>query len=418
MAICGWGSISCDQNEIGTYLIENGYAALFPRMWSALQKFTVKGNWKSQGFKNLTDMLKGYKYATNISVDFGRELVKVGAIPLLLSAFEKLDHNDKHAYELINPILGNLHNIIRVNNSHRPYYRKENAVTILERFLDSSNIELKMFSLLILAYIVEEDDNKHLGDKGVIEFLVNLLKAAVSTKSHVACRSRGLSSLGVYSAMEILDGLNHLAVNDDNKVAIDKIKGIPIITRMLQEEFTVEEQRLAAEALWNLAFIEPIRQNIVEKGVIPALEKLQNSENPDLRQACVSALWQIKSGDQTTSVPNQPPKYEDAVSQGAQSQQQTPRIMISYQWDSQERVMQIRDKLTAAGYEVWMDVTNMKGDILHAMAQGVENSVAILMCMSEKYKESRSCRSEATYAYKLGKTIVPLLLEPGYQPDG
>ena len=26
--------------------------------------------------------------------------------------------------------------------------------------------------------------------------------------------------------------------------------------------------------------------------------------------------------------------------------------------------------------------------------------------------------TEATYAYKLGKSIVPLLLEAGYQPDG
>ncbi|XP_072051274.1 uncharacterized protein [Amphiura filiformis] len=411
--VAGCGFIACDLNKVGTYLIEIGYVALFPKMWSALQEYVVKEKLKSQGCENLIDMLNGYMGVSDISVDFGEELVKVDAISLLFSALKNLDHNDKRAYELINPILGNLQNIIRLNNSHRPYYRKENAVTILERFLDSSNMVLKTDSLLILAYIVEEDDNKHLGDKGVIDFLVDILRAAVNTKSHTAAISSG-----AYSAMEILDGLNHLAVNDDNKVAIDKAKGIPVIAQMLLKGFTLEEQQLAAEALWNLAFVESIRQNILKKGVgVPALEKLQNSENPDLHQACVSALWQIKLGG-LANMPKQPPTYREAVSQEAQSQQQTPRIMISYQWDSQDRVLQIRDKLSAAGYEVWMDVTNMKGDILHAMAQGVENSTAILMCMSEKYKESRSCRSEATYAYKLGKTIVPLLLEPGYQPDG
>ena len=33
--------------------------------------------------------------------------------------------------------------------------------------------------------------------------------------------------------------------------------------------------------------------------------------------------------------------------------------MVSYQWDSQPRAIQIRDKLLEAGYQVWMDITNM-----------------------------------------------------------
>ncbi|XP_072020743.1 uncharacterized protein [Amphiura filiformis] len=93
-------------------------------------------------------------------------------------------------------------------------------------------------------------------------------------------------------------------------------------------------------------------------------------------------------------------------------------VMISYQWDSQERAVYIRDKLREHGYKVWFDLDDMKGDIVDAMADAVQNSAVVLMCMSERYKESSNCRSEAQYAHKLKRPIIPLLMEEGYDPDG
>lgn len=34
-------------------------------------------------------------------------------------------------------------------------------------------------------------------------------------------------------------------------------------------------------------------------------------------------------------------------------------IMISYQWDSQATMVQVKDRLRQAGYKVWMDVEHM-----------------------------------------------------------
>ena len=34
-------------------------------------------------------------------------------------------------------------------------------------------------------------------------------------------------------------------------------------------------------------------------------------------------------------------------------------IMISYQWATKPMMLRVRDKLTQAGYKVWMDVDNM-----------------------------------------------------------
>ena len=34
-------------------------------------------------------------------------------------------------------------------------------------------------------------------------------------------------------------------------------------------------------------------------------------------------------------------------------------VMISYQWDAQERMLKLRDELKRDGYNVWMDVEKM-----------------------------------------------------------
>ena len=55
---------------------------------------------------------------------------------------------------------------------------------------------------------------------------------------------------------------------------------------------------------------------------------------------------------------------------------------------------------------------------LEAMAKAVENAAVILVCVSERYKESPNCRSEAEYAYQLKKDIIPLKMQRNYTADG
>ncbi|XP_072016146.1 uncharacterized protein [Amphiura filiformis] len=92
-------------------------------------------------------------------------------------------------------------------------------------------------------------------------------------------------------------------------------------------------------------------------------------------------------------------------------------IMISYQWDSQKTMLKLRDKLRKKGYNVWMDVDKMGGDILSCMAKAVENAEVLLICVSEKYQMSESCKAEAQYAFKKGKLIVPLMFQSDFEPS-
>ena len=69
------------------------------------------------------------------------------------------------------------------------------------------------------------------------------------------------------------------------------------------------------------------------------------------------------------------------------------RIMISYQWDTQETMLQVKTELESQGLQVWMDVEQMKGSILETMARAIEKSSLILIAMSRKYQNSPNCRS-------------------------
>ena len=85
---------------------------------------------------------------------------------------------------------------------------------------------------------------------------------------------------------------------------------------------------------------------------------LKNSENAAIRDACTGALWEIYDSKVPLGVHNE--KSERSLSSSTTSiNSDTPHIMISYQWDCQERMIEIRDLLQKAGFNVWMDIDKM-----------------------------------------------------------
>lgn len=90
-------------------------------------------------------------------------------------------------------------------------------------------------------------------------------------------------------------------------------------------------------------------------------------------------------------------------------------IMISYNSASRPLCLQIKSKLEEAGYKVWIDVNDIHGSSLDSMACAVEDARTVLICITEKYRQSLNCQAEAQYAFKMNKHIVPLIMEKGYE---
>ncbi|CAF2680200.1 unnamed protein product [Rotaria sp. Silwood2] len=98
------------------------------------------------------------------------------------------------------------------------------------------------------------------------------------------------------------------------------------------------------------------------------------------------------------------------------TRQQKRHIMISYNRSSIKICRKIYHRLVEKNYKVWMDLEHMFDDILVAMAQAIENSYIVLLCINQQYYESDYCRLEAEYAAENRIKFIPCLMENEFRP--
>ncbi|XP_054722368.1 uncharacterized protein LOC129232152 [Uloborus diversus] len=92
----------------------------------------------------------------------------------------------------------------------------------------------------------------------------------------------------------------------------------------------------------------------------------------------------------------------------------SPPVFISYQWESQLAVLDLRRRLELAGYPCWMDVGHiMGGDALYGkIYEGINKAKVVLCFLTPRYVLSPLCTREMSLADILRKPIVPVMLEP------
>ncbi|CAF0806613.1 unnamed protein product [Didymodactylos carnosus] len=93
-------------------------------------------------------------------------------------------------------------------------------------------------------------------------------------------------------------------------------------------------------------------------------------------------------------------------------------IMMSYSHSDKELCYKIHERLLMDKFHVWIDLENMFGSTMSAMASAIENSEFVLVCMSDFYKQSSYCQVEAEYAFKRQRNLIPLIMREKYRPDG
>ena len=343
---------------------------------------------------NITDLHDGFCSASG----------QAGVVPMCLENIVRLDRenynwqsgdDESEPLQLIVSCLGILHNISRRLRDRDLFGDSE--ITLLY-FAKVKNTQVAPLALLCLAYLVNEDTN-HLisADENLLCFIITLLNEAYQSENR---RWNG------YSTTELAEGLSHLAINDNNKKILGQNGAIRVLTAILKTSNDDEETASGARALWMLAFDDTNKDVIrQQEGALDSLRALHHSTNPEVQKAAAGALWEIEG----KKARNNADKTEGTTGN---------HVMISYQWDAQEVLVKVKNKLQASGYRVWMDLERMGGSTLEAMAKAVENAAVILVCVSERYKESPNCRSEAEYAYQLKKDIIPLKMQRNYTADG
>ena len=251
-------------------------------------------------------------------------------------------------------------------------------------------------ALLSLAYVVDEESNHLiLAAEEILGALTSLLQKAFESERR---------KFDGFSAKELAEGLSRLAINDTNKRVLGEKGAIQVLVSIIKTSNDNSEKASAVNALWVLAFDENNKKAITQdKETLDILRRLQQSDDPEVQKAAAGALWEL----------------EGKTARNSEMTKATGNhVMISYQWDSQEVLVEVKNRFQASGYRVWMDLEQMGGSTLEAMAKAVENASVVLVCVSHQYKESPNCRSEAEYAYQLRKDIIPLMMQQNYKPDG
>lgn len=97
----------------------------------------------------------------------------------------------------------------------------------------------------------------------------------------------------------------------------------------------------------------------------------------------------------------------------------TTDAFLSHSWSIHSQVIHLSQRLTQAGVQPWLDDDHMKGDMVHAMTNGIDNTGVVLVCITRDYIQkcasphNNNCKLELDYAYrrKGGHKLLPLIFE-------
>lgn len=109
-----------------------------------------------------------------------------------------------------------------------------------------------------------------------------------------------------------------------------------------------------------------------------------------------------------------------------------PKVFISYQWDMQAKVEDIKQVLESNGFICWADINmapqanrthssksgrssvathDSSGDTLQSLIQrNMKSSSVVLTCITPKYLQSDNCKKDLMLAEAFNKPIIPVLL--------
>ena len=101
-------------------------------------------------------------------------------------------------------------------------------------------------------------------------------------------------------------------------------------------------------------------------------------------------------------------------------------VFISHAWgndgagrDNHERAKRLSAGLERLGLKPWLDEARMQGNILNRMAEGIEGSAVVLICVTRNYMDkvaqegNDNCKREFEYAYQKRTTLnmLPVVME-------
>lgn len=196
---------------------------------------------------------------------------------------------------------------------------------------------------------------------------------------------------------------------------MEKAEGLPILvicaTESEYDDSTIKLPSL--ETLWILAFLKKAADSLQShQRLIHSLKSILESskrESNPLTKAADGLHWKLV---------DEPRRLQNTGLSLPKPGTYQYDVMISYSHKNKSDSHKISEKLKRDQFKIWLDQKEMYGSTMERMAEGVEHSEFLIICMSSTYANSSACQSEATYAKTIKRLLIPIQLEENFTPRG
>ncbi|CAF1511476.1 unnamed protein product, partial [Adineta steineri] len=326
--------------------------------------------------------------------------------------------------ELINVTLEAFHNLSK-NTDIRTIMKNRQLTSLFYNFTSTQNIEERKLAFSILAEIMDE---KEINEKPneITSVFIDQLKQ-LNPNEYNPNMDSTLSSL---QALMQHEQIKNQFIQQNGAQAL-----VSFIRDGDSSKQSETQQEDALKILWSTTFNNPHIVNTLQNDVKlmtrvnDIYHHAKEKGNVTLEKAAEGLIWKVEKEEkfkeeqaaEAERKKEEKKKKEKAsgVVEEEEEEEEKYDLMISYSWADMDLAHRIFHHLTEKlGYKIWLDQEQMHGSTIEAMANAVDNAQFILMCMSDTYKRSANCQSEAEYAHNRKKHIVPCKMKKDYNPDG
>ncbi|CAF3748826.1 unnamed protein product [Adineta steineri] len=425
--------------------MKNLLSVMLPQYLKILDRFVPSAhNWNLTMIRSIEHLLRIINHGADHSPTNAKLISHY--LPLISHILKLINepkfYNNLHpalsnpVTKLINTSISFLVNMIKEPTILAHIKQSHVALSFL-RLTSCQNEKLILNVYTLLAYTTHEDDMKSMKNSDrLLSTIVQSLKITLNGNSDQSTQME-----------QLLETLKGLVQHDQIKDEIIKQNALPFLLACT-DELTEKALILLYEILWCLAFFEDIASSLSANPNF--LDKIltisKDSNSMSLKRAVGGLIWKLiqepaylkkvekqeeeqkleakeVSKTEETIIEKNGIKQIDTIETSNDGMTTDTRsyqydIMISYCHADKELTYKIYKFLSDQGFKIWIDMDNMYGPAMSAMANAVENSEFIIICMSDSYKQSAYCQAEAEYAFKCKRRLIPLIMRTGYRPDG
>ncbi|CAF3589496.1 unnamed protein product [Rotaria sordida] len=330
------------------------------------------------------------------------------------------------------------------------YIKQLKPIAVFRQLTTTSREAIVLNAYMMLVHVMDENDIETMVDNlsNLLSTTLYLLGKAIETRHHTNIHEKVNQETVDRNIIQLLETLRGLVQYEQIKNDILKQKIVSHLMYYYENLHGLSKQ-LLLECFWTLSFNEKIAQQLREHSqFIISLHNIlqvvrddrqQNTirhsnsyctrqngtiialidrPNDGIRKVADGLLWKLVNEPEFRENIIEKMKMRRETRITTNNQNYKYDIMISYCDADKDIAQKIQKFLTNEGYNIWFDSTYNHRYDMKVIADAIENSQFVIICISDLYKRDNNCQAEVEYAFNSKRFLLPLIVRAGYKPSG